>query len=444
MYVILAILIILILASSFYLLPRLKIITGYAAKSMCSCVFVAKRTPQSVLDQDLNFSFLKYAKAWVNEDEKTAYATIFGLAKRKAVFREGLGCSLVFDENDSELPDQFVPHKTVVGNDTLSWPYGSKTADTVFSEVDYEKLQLAVDSLFDKEGELIKNTRVVLVVYKDQIIAEKYAPGFDEHTPQLGWSMTKSLTNAMVGLLVQEGKLALEQDHLLPEWSSDDRSKITLNNLLQMSSGLEWNEEYGDQSDATLMLYRKVDKSGYAASRSLTNVPGSTWVYSSGTTNIIQKIIRNTFEKDEDYWQYPYENLFSKIGMSSTFLEADNTGTFVGSSYGYATPRDWAKFGLLYLHNGVWGENRILPEGWVEYSKSPTEVSEGEYGAHFWSNSSKKYPTAPPDMFLCQGFHGQRIFIIPSKEMVIVRMGVSEDGTFDFDEMLSGILEAVN
>ncbi len=441
-YIVLFILIIIILIGFIYLQPRLKIITGYAAKSMCSCVFVANRTPESVLGQDLNFSFVKYAKAWVDENEKAAYSTVFGLSKRKAVFREGLGCSLVFDEEPSELPGGFGIKQSILKKDTI-WPIGDQMSDTTFENINYEKLEKVVNEAFDAEGESVKNTRAVLVIYKDQIVAEKYAPGFTVETPQLGWSMTKSITNAMVGLLVKEGKLSIESSNLFKVWEQDERKSITLNNLLQMNTGLDWNEQYGDQSDITLMLYRQNDKAGYAINRELMSKPGSVWEYSSGTTNIIQKLMKNVIGNEEEYWKYPYVNLFDKIGMESAMIEVDNTGTFVGSSYGYATPRDWAKFGLLYLHDGVWDGEQILPEGWVDYSKKATDASEGEYAAHFWTNSSLKHPDAPQDMFWCQGFHGQRVYIIPSKDMVIVRLGVSEDGTYEFDPLLKGIIESV-
>lgn len=443
LFIILIIVLILVaVIAAIMLPPRLKIITGYAAKSMCSCVFVAKRTPESIQKSDLNFSFVKYAKVWIDKDEKAAYSTVFRLAKRKAVYRPGLGCSLAFDEKPSELPFELNHNPQNVSDKKEQWPFGELISDTVFSEIDYDKLSSAVDNAFDRNGGNVKNTRALLVLFKDQIVAEKYATGFNKNSPQLGWSMTKSITNAMVGLLVKEGRLDIEQNALFEEWQHDERSKITLNNLLQMCSGLDWNEQYGDQSDATTMLYRENDKSAYAIAKPLTHNPGDFWEYSSGTSNILQKLIRNTIKNDPEYWQYPYKNLFNKIGMASAVMEADNTGTFIGSSYCYATPRDWTRFSMLYLHDGLWDGERILPKGWVQYSSTPALASDGVYGAHFWTNSSGKYPSAPGNMFLCQGFHGQRIFILPSMDMIIVRLGISEEDTFDFDQMLKEILAA--
>ena len=436
-----AVVVLLVAAAIYYLPSRMRIVTGYAAKSMCSCVFVAKRSPESVLEQDLDFSFIKYAKAWVDRDEKAAYSTILGMFKRKAIYREGLGCRLVFDDKDGVA--SFANKPLLAPNDSAIWPKGERLADTVFAEVNYDALNASIAKYFDEPGKSQYNTRAVVVVYKDQIVAEKYAPGFDPQTPQLGWSMTKSLTNAMVGALVDEKKMNLEEAVNIDSWKSDKRNNITLNHLMQMSSGLDWNEDYGDNSDATLMLYLEPDKARYAIEKPIVDEPGKSWVYSSGTTNILQYLVRRQFEDQEEYWRFAYENIFHRIGMRSLLLETDGTGLIVGSSYGYATPRDWARFGLLYLHQGNWFGDQVLSREWVDYTADPAPASGGEYGAQFWNNSSGKYSTAPRDMYLCQGFHGQRVFIIPSKEMVIVRLGVSEEGTFDFDAFLQDVLNNI-
>jgi len=434
------------IVSRVYLFPRLKIITGYAAKSMCSCVFVAKREPGTVLNGDLNFSFLQYANAWANKDENTAYATIFGLAKSKAIYRKGIGCTLItskegptLTKNRIQLPDKpTAPPESKA----MEWPYGDVVKDSSFSEIDYSLLTKAVDNAFDVGDGHIKNTRALLIVYKNHIVAEKYAPGFDASTPQLGWSMTKSVTGALAGILVKQNKLNLDQKSLFKEWKQDDRKEISLRNLLNMNSGLKWNEEYGDMSDATIMLYRHSDMTSYAINRPLISNPGTTWVYSSGTSNIIQQLIKNSFSSVGDYLSFPYQELFSKIGMYSATFETDENYAYIGSSYLYANARDWAKFGLLYLHDGVWNGERILPEGWVGFTREVAPGSGGNYGGHVWLNEGNAYPSAPKDMFRCQGFHGQFVFIFPKQDLVIVRLGVSKLGTFNYDDMLKQILGA--
>ncbi|MFD1079686.1 serine hydrolase domain-containing protein, partial [Longispora fulva] len=212
----------------------------------------------------------------------------------------------------------------------------------------------------------------VLVLYKDQLIAEEYAPGFTAETKQLGWSMTKSVTNAVLGVLQKQGRISLEQDHLFAEWDGDQRSQITLRDLLQMNSGLEWNEDYYKISDVTKMLYLAEDMGRVQLKQPLVGQPGSSWNYSSGTSNLLSKFIRNQFNDYPAYLNFWYEELIDKIGMRSMQIETDLTGTLVGSSYGWATPRDWAKFGLLYLRKGNWNGEQVLNESWVEFSAIPT------------------------------------------------------------------------
>ncbi len=439
----LAIAIFLFAIGGLFVRPRLKIIAGYAAKSMCSGYFVAGREPDSISLKDLNFSFIKYARAWVDENEKAAYATVLGMAKRKAIYQEGCGCQLLFKDSPVVASPSFSFSQTDVSPDPY-WPVGDTPRDTSFEGVELDRLQQNVDAWFDKPGSSLHNSNGVVVVYKDQIVAEQYGPGFTRDTPQLGWSMTKSVTSALVGLLVESGRLKLDQPAPIPEWSQDERKDITLRNLLQMCSGLSWNEDYGSNSDATHMLYMEPDKAAYALDKRLEHEPGTHWVYSSGTTNILQHIIRDAFDNDEAYWRFPYDSLFHPLGMRSFRLETDATGLYIGSSYGYATARDWARFGLLYLHRGHWNGRQILPESWIDFTRTPVEASQGAYGAQFWCNQGGEYPSAPRDMYYCGGFHGQKVFIIPSREMVIVRLGTSEEDTFDFDRFLNDILTCFN
>jgi len=444
-YLILAFVLTAMLIGYNYVFSMLEIITGYAAKNMCSCAFVADRDPELVSREDLNFSLIKYAKTWIDRDKKEAYSTIFGLARRKAIFREGLGCTLILDNNEADLRKESLDMKIEppAGIDTIAWPAGERIIDTVFNNIDYPKLQLAIDNAFDHEGEVkVKRTRAVVVVYKNHLLAEKYAEGFDKNTRQLGWSMTKSITNAMIGILIREGKLDVNETPELQDWERDDRKNIRINDLMQMNSGLEWNEGYGSKSDATVMLYLVPDKSGYAIDKPGETESGTSWVYSSGTANILQAVIRNQFSDLNTYWTFPHRELFVKTGMYSVVMEPDGTGTYVGSSYSWATPRDWARFGLLYLNDGIWNDERILPEGWIDYTTMESPGSGGLYGAQVRLNKSEELPDVPKDMFYFRGFQDQRVFVIPSRSLVIVRLGVSEDKTFNFNELLGNILDS--
>jgi len=202
-------------------------------------------------------------------------------------------------------------------------------------------------------------TRAVVVIYKDSLVAESYAKGFNLNTPILGWSMTKSVTATMIGMLIKDGLLSLEDDHLFEEWT-DERSNIKLSDLLQMQSGLAFGEDYATISDATNMLYQSEDISEIPISQPLIHEPGAHWSYSSGTTNLLSELIRRTLGDNDAYLRFPYERIFNKLGMNSTVLETDESGRYIGSSYMYATPRDWARFGQLYQNHGYYPQAKVM------------------------------------------------------------------------------------
>lgn len=423
--------------------PRLDIITGFSAKSVCSCTFEAGRDLKSIEEGDNDIDPVYYAKNVINFEEKSVTSTVFGLKKRKAVFKEGVGCVLLPENSTNEKQKFFKPNRKI-SQTNLPYPYGNlPEKDTVFGNINPKVLKMAVDNAFDCEGEEQKRTRAVLVIYKDQIIAEKYAPGFSKETKLLGWSMTKSITSAVLGVLEKQGKIKLDQANLFPEWEKDDRSKITLNNLLQMNSGLEWVEDYNTISDVTKMLFLAEDMTKPQLYKSLIGQPNKSWNYSSGTTNLLSGFIRNQFKTHQEYLDFWYAELIDKIGMNSMTIETDLAGNYVGSSYSWATARDWAKFGLLYLHKGNWNGEQLLNESWVKYAATPTNGSNGEYGAHFWLNAGGIYPNVPKDLFSCNGYQGQHVFIIPSKDIVIVRFGLAENPEFDVNIFLSEVLDAI-
>ena len=257
--------------------------------------------------------------------------------------------------------------------------------------------------------------------------------------------MTKSFSNALIGTLIKDGKLRLADKGVYPKWqnSNDPRYEITLDHLLKMSSGLEWNESYFSWSPVVEMVYEKADMSDFAASFPLKYHPGTKWEYSSGTTNILLGIIKNV--TGTDYYSYPYRELFHKIGMTRTILELDASGGFVGSTFGWATPRDWARFGLLYLNEGLWQGEQILPKEWIKYSSNPSPQAPNKiYAAQFWHAASDSPPEIPSDLYFAQGYEGQRIIIIPSRDIVIVRLGQTHFNNFEWNGFISSILRALN
>ena len=424
--------------------PRLPIITAFAAKDMCSCVFIADRDPGSVEQQDLSFFPISLAKTKINYEEKSVTASLFGFVKRKAVYRDGLGCAVIVDFPEADIRKQSLPamppplHKSDV-----SWPYGDQIPDSLHAGVNYDKLAEAIDSAFDIPGaEPVRKTQAVVVVYENALIAEKYSEGFDIHTECLSWSMAKSVTNALVGILVKEGKLDIYQSTGIDEWEADSRGSITIDNLLHMNAGLQWDENYFNLSEVTKMLYMRGDMYRYSVTAPAEYKPDSVWYYASGMGNITSGIIRRTIGNDSVYLTFPYTELFNRIGMNNTVFETDPSGTFVGSSYCFATPRDWARFGMLYLNNGVFQGDTIFPEWWVKYTTTPANGSNGEYGAFIWLWTPVEFPDIPEDMFFCDGFKGQRIFIIPSRKLVVVRTGYSM-ADFDMNHFLKYILNAL-
>ena len=437
---IVGILLLLSLAIVIYLnYPRLNIITGYSAKNMDSSVFLAGRSAEFTDETDNNFSPVSIAKDKVDFDTKSTTASVYGFVKRQAIYRYRLGSVLVIDESDIDKP--YESPNRVFEKINLPFPYGElEQRDTVFENIDYTGLNTAVDNAFSDT----EKTRAVVVVYKDHIIAEKYGEGFDKNSKILGWSMTKSITATMYGILQSQGKLTVNDKAPIESWKNDDRRNIAIGDLLHMNSGLEWDEDYNTISDVTTMLFLEKDMSKVQEDKPLLYQPDTHWNYSSGTSNLLSGMLHTYFNSQQEYLNFWYSALIDKIGMYSMIIEADLAGNYVGSSYAWANARDWAKFGLLYLHKGDWNGTQIFNASWVEYVTTPTNTSNGQYGAHFWLNAGGVYPDAPRDLFSCNGYQGQRVYIIPSKDMVIVRMGLAEGPDFDFNAFLKGILSSVN
>jgi len=422
--------------------PRLNIISGYASKNMASSVFLAHRTEASIVQFDNNFDPISKAATHVNSDNKSASANSFGVLERTAFYRDGLGAVLIDDDFDTSAP-----YLKPLRNKTpkqLSYPYGELVQkDTVFSNVDYSEIQRIVKEAFDVGTARKKKTRSVLVLYKNQIIAEKYEEGIDKNTPILGWSMTKSITSTIIGILAKQENFDIYKPAPIVAWKDDERSDITTHNLLQMNSGLEWVEDYNTISDVSKMLFLSRDMTIVQRDKKLEFATETHWNYSSGTSNLLSRIIRNQFKTHQEYLDYWYTELIDKIGMHSMTIETDMSGNYVGSSYGWATTRDWAKFGLLYLHKGNWNGEQLFDPSWETYVKTPAPNSDKAYGGHFWLNANKGYKDVPETMYSCNGYQGQRVAIFPSKELVIVRMGLASDSDFDFNALLGGVYRAI-
>lgn len=387
---------------------------GYNAKAICSCVYVSGRSLESVVAEDLYA--IPFGTKTIDTVAKSATSTIFGIASKTAIYRPKLGCTLVNEVTAEALRQQ--------PSITASSTPAEVLADSVLPQSQQDAINKTLDWAFaEPDPKHPVRTRAVVVLHKGKVVTERYAQGFTKNTALLGWSMTKSVTNAMIGMLVKDGKLNVTQPAPVSEWANDDRKVITLDNLLRMSSGLKFAEVYDGISDATKMLFSVAGAGKYAIQSPVEVPPATKWYYSSGTTNILQEIARRQFKTHAEYLNFPHQRLFQKLGMNTTQLEPDPSGTYVGSSFMYASARDWAKFGQLYVQDGLWKGERLLPEGWVKYSSTETPHSEGKYAAQFWTYVRKA--GLPADSFTMNGFEGQFVLIVPSKQLVVVRLGCS-------------------
>ncbi len=432
--ILIAVLVLVLFITLFYNIPRLKLISGYAAKNISSSIHITNRPYDSILAFDNNIPNIKLASYTKAQDSLEISASVFGLQGQSAMYRTGVGSVLVqgsITEATLAKPGRI---KTAIAK---PYPFGNLEAiDTTFASIDYNALKNHVENFFYKSG-IKQETRGVVVLHKDHLIYEKYAPGFDKNTPQLGWSMTKSLTATWYAVLAKKNGFDIKQKVLLENWEKDERKNISYHNLLQMNSGLDWNEDYTAISDVTRMLFEDRDTGKRQGEKKLSGKINASWNYSSGTTNLLSKLLRKQFATHQDYLDFVYKDLIDKIGMHSMLVETDMNGTYIGSSYGWATPRDWGKLGLLYLKNGEWNGEQIFDKNWVNYATTPTPESNENYGAQLWLNKGGYLPNSPRDAYSFNGYQGQRVVIIPSKDIVIVRMGLAP---IDYDAFISGIV----
>ncbi len=394
----------------------LRVGSGYAAKIVCSNVFLANRDSDEVLEVDVQapgHPLLKLMRISVDEDEKTVHAALLGfIGGNDAVYREGLGCSVMPDETTTALPHLAVRDKVAV-DESAPWPDGSAV-----------DLDPRLSAMLSDPALVGPGMRAVVVVKAGRIVAETYAPGFSRYTPLLGWSMTKTVTASIIGTLVKDGRMSLEDRSLFPQWRNDQRADITVANLLAMESGLVFNEGYGSVADATRMLFLEPDMAAFAADQPLEADPGSRFSYSSGTAVLLSKIWMDRIGNRVSALAYPHLALFGPLGMDSAVMETDAAGTFAGSSYMYATARDWAKLGLLLARDGVWNGNRLLPENFVRLMHEANGSSNGRY-----SKMQTWLPGGgggiPSDTFILDGHDGQSVVVIPSLDLVVVRLGLT-------------------
>lgn len=430
-----ALLLMAFIGGGIYLNSLLPIITGYAAKNLASAVFVSGRQDAEVEALDLNFSLIRYVSNTVDDEHKTVTSR-FLWGESTAAYREGYGVTLLRGVNASTWQQQAFPLPPDTAA-TKPLPRG----DSAFSA----RLEPIAKAFVD-DRTYGGHPFAFMVLHNGGVVSERYDKGIGPDTKLLCWSVTKSFVNALVGIMVKDSLLDIHAPISIPEWQGDDRKTITLNDLMQMQSGLEWNEDYGARSDVNIMLHCQQDMGLYALMKPLEYKPGTHWYYSSGSTNIVVRHLRSLFPSDSDFLAYMRQRLFAPLGIRNAVFEPDMSGTPVGSSYLYATASDYARFGQFYLDDGCIGCERILPEGWVGYTRTPASDSKGNYGAFFWLNKGKRLPDCPEEIFWCDGHDGQFIYIIPSEQLVVVILSFSPKPSNEIDrnKLLQDIITTKN
>jgi CubicO group peptidase (beta-lactamase class C family) len=429
----------------------LRVGANYSAKIVCSNVFLAGRDPEDVLRADVQapgIALLRLMRVSVDREHGAVRAGFLGfIGDGLATARPGQGCTAAPDgklalANTEAAAARVAPSSSSAGSAAPNslWPDGGGV-----------EAKPALDRILANDQLAGPGARAILIVDHGRIAAERYTGGFTARTPLLGWSMTKTVMAGLIGMLVKDGTLSLDQSGFWPAAPGDGRDRIRVADLLAMSSGLRFNENYGAVSDVTSMLYLQPDMAGFARAQPLAHPVGEAWSYSSGTAVILSRIMQDAAGGDGR--AFADARLFKPLGMSSATMESDEHGTLVGSSYMYATARDWAKFAQFLLQEGVWQGKELLPSGYVAMMATPVAASGGQYGhgqVWLWGSDAATpgvNPDAafgiPADTFWLSGHDGQSIAVIRSRRLIIVRLGLTPQSLgYSPQPLVKAVLEA--
>ena len=417
----------------------IRVATGVVAHNVCSKTFVSGLDPQTVYTETTERAGIRRLRPllrWqVDRTAKTVDASAAGLLGSRAAFHEGLGCVLLHGAKEPYILKSDIDALKV----PKSPPVLAEIAGPAVVQPSDPALKAALDHAFEEPAEPpFRRTKAVVVVHDGKVIAERYADGIGVDTPLLGFSMTKSVVNALIGIMTQQGLTSPSMPAPIPEWrgATVPRREIEIEHLMRMTTGLALDETNSGFDPASQMVYLHDDMAGFAVNATMIAPQGTRWAYSSPTTQLLARIVRDAVGGPEQTLAFAWRELFNPLGMRNVTLEFDAAGTLQGSAYMLASARDWARFGLLYLNDGIVGGKRILHEDWVDFSAAAT--LDTDYGAGFWTNRSE-HPNAkrrvrlgiPRDAFFASGDLGQRIVIMPSQHLVVVRLGDSVDPSGD-------------
>jgi CubicO group peptidase (beta-lactamase class C family) len=418
---------------------------------------VTKRTVEDILKQDIapfkDFSWDNRFTYSIDSDHRAVTVSGPGIASRTAQYNGDQGCAIL-PRGDTGIhfkPVPVTPHLPDAA--AQPWPAGDKDAATPLPQgVDTGAINAALEWGMDQRQH---NTRAIVVVYRGKVVGERYAPGWTGDTPQISWSAGKSITAALVGILVRRGELNVDDRAPVKEWSGegDPRRNIRIRDLLHMSSGLEFAnlglngpESFTRANKHMRIYFDGLNVFDHAVNQPLELPPDTEWRYRNSDPLTLGRIIKDKVQaRGEEYLAFPQRELFDPIGARRFVLETDAWGNFILTGFDYGSARDWARFGLLHLWNGVWQGRRILPDGWVRFvsTVAPADKSRG-YGGLFWLNRGGAWKGVPEDAFIASGHMGQYTMVIPSRDMVVVRMGPSPRGSGEyFTELVTRILKGI-
>lgn len=420
-----------------YLFNAPQVATGIGAKLSCSMRYVMGLSEQqAAADIEVYSPILKLLNYRYNDETRSSSAAI-GPYVRTASYKENFGCYL--DYANSQKRDFLYWPKSSQQHDlaNIAWPAGHQVTTTL------PLYQSQLKAILDEDNAQGHDTRALLVVHKGNVVAEAYADGFDEHSVFLGWSMAKSFTGLMVGQLQMLGKLNAHEHGLFPQWSDDERSAITIKNLLQMTDGLAYDEIYDPGQTAPAMLFQAPSAAQYMIDLPVRDSIGEYYRYSSGSTVLLNKLVQQRWgQSNAEAVRNLADQFFKPFALYNMTFEADADGLLMGSSYLYATARDWAKLGQLMLNGGEINGKRIVTPEWIAEALEPnTSYNEQYFGMHWWLNrgvGAPRWPSLPENAFAAQGNRDQRVLVLPDQELVIVRLGWSKDKYRD-DEVFKTI-----
>ena len=424
--------------------------TAAVADVLCAKTFVSGLDPQAVFAETMERPGIRRLRRGmryqIDRAGGTVDVSVMGLFASRAAFHDGFGCVLL---HGSQQP--YILKSDIEALKTpKDPPLLPEIAGPTLVEPSDPALKAAIDHAFEEpEAPPFRRTKAVVVVRDGSVIAERYANGVGIDTQLIGFSMTKSVVNALLGIMTEQGLLSPSIPAPIPEWrgTTDPRGEIEIGHLMRMTTGLALDEtNSGFDPSSQMYLYR--DMAGFAVNAPMITPPGKRWAYSSAITQLLARIIRNAAGGPEQTLAFAWRELFNPLGMRHVTLQFDGSGTLQGSANMLASARDWARFGLLYLNDGVIGGKRILQADWVDYSAAAT--LDTDYGAGFWTNRSEHDHARgrvragmPRDSFFASGNLGQRIVMLPTQHMVVVRLGDSVDPDGDISGLTRLVREVI-